>query len=174
MKPTAKSPEGESSKSSERQLVALELGDEIYGIDIACIHTVLMPQSITAVPKTPEYVKGVMNLRGQILPVIDMRLRFDLPAESHPKTRIVIVNVGGVAAGLIVDAISEVVRLPESEVEPPSVLLSSVAADCITGIGRSTSRGDDGVDEQRLILILDVYKLLTGSLSEADLASLAA
>ncbi|HWA83456.1 MAG TPA: chemotaxis protein CheW, partial [Fimbriimonadaceae bacterium] len=72
-------------------------------------------------------------------------------------------------AGLIVDAVSEVLRLPDSKIEPPSALLSSVAADCITGIGQVGSEKD-----QRLILLLDVYKLLTSSLSDADLARLAA
>lgn len=165
---TAK-PAAEATTTTEHQLVALELGDEVYGVDIACIYTVLMPQSITVVPQTPEYVKGVMNLRGQILPIIDLRIRFGLPAEDHPKMRIVIVNVNDVTAGLIVDAVSEVLRLPDSSIEPPSVLLSSVAADCITGIGQVGE-----AENQRLILLLDVYKLLTSSLSDADLAALAA
>lgn len=174
MKQTTAKPAAEETSSVERQLVALELGNEVYGVDIACIHTVLMPQSITVVPKTPEYVKGVMNLRGQILPIIDLRVRFGLPAETHAKMRIVIVNVEGVTAGLIVDGVSEVLRLPSSNVEPPSVLLSSVAADCITGIGRAVGEAGSEADTQRLILLLDVYKLLTSSLSETDLASLAA
>ncbi|HVT12295.1 MAG TPA: chemotaxis protein CheW, partial [Fimbriimonadaceae bacterium] len=135
----------------------------------ASIHTVLMPQSITSVPQTPDFVKGVMNLRGQIVPILDLRVRFGLPAEDHAKTRIVIVNINDITAGLIVDAVSEVLRLPDSKIEPPSALLSSIAADCITGIGQVGSDKD-----QRLILLLDVYKLLTSSLSEAELARLAA
>jgi purine-binding chemotaxis protein CheW len=148
-----------------RQLVALHLGTEIYGVEIAYVHTVLVPQAITSMPQTPGYFKGVMNLRGQILPVIDLRLRFDLEAPEHSQTRIVIVNYEGTSAGLVVDAVTEVLRLPESKIEPPSTLIMSVATDCINGIGRAGS----GKDE-RLILLLDIGKLLSSSLASVDLA----
>lgn len=160
-----------ASSNAERQLVALQLREEVYGVDIAFIYTVLVLQNITTVPQTPDYVKGVMNLRGQILPVIDLRVRFGLPADSDSKTRIVIVNVDGLSAGLIVDAVSEVLRLPESSIEPPSLLLSSTAADFITGIGRSVTKQADGEQTERLILLLDVKRLLTGSLAEGDMMS---
>ena len=162
----------ERVSSHERQLVALQLGEEIFGIDIACIHTVLMPQLITKVPKTPDYIKGVMNLRGQVLPVIDLRVRFGIPAESHPGVRIFIVNVDGLTAGLVVDAVSEVLRLPESDIEPPSALLSSFAVDCIVGIGRVGGKEKD--ENQRLILLLDLPKILAGSLADTDLTRVAA
>ena len=87
--------------SGERQVVALHLGGEVYGVDIACIHTVIMPQTVTQVPKAPDYVLGVMNLRGRILPVIDLRRRFGLPAvseEQQKNARIVIVDVAGLSA----------------------------------------------------------------------------
>ena len=83
-------------------MVVLHLGNEIYGVDIACINTVLTPQPITPVPNVPEHVQGVMNLRGRILPVIDLRTRFGLPAldpEKQKSSRIVIMDVEGVTAG---------------------------------------------------------------------------
>src|SRR4051794_34784677 len=95
-------------ETGERQIVATHLGDEVFGIDIAHIHTVITSQPITPVPQTPSYVKGVMNLRGRVLPVIDLRLRFNLgKAVPGADCRIVIVDVEGLSAGLIVDGVSE-------------------------------------------------------------------
>jgi purine-binding chemotaxis protein CheW len=169
-----KEPSSKSTQTVESnvecQYVALRLGDEVYGVDIACIHSVLMPQDVTTVPQTPEYVQGIMNLRGQIVPVIDLRIRFGLPVEKQPKMRVVIVNVQGVTAGLTVDAVSEVLRIRSSDIDPPPVLLSSLVADCITGVGRLPSE----TDPNRLILLLDVNRLITSSLSSSDIATLAA
>ena len=152
---------------ADRQVVALHLGEEIYGVDIASIHTVLTPQPITAVPNVPPSVRGVMNLRGRILPVLDLRTRFGLPpleADRRRFSRIVIVEAGGLTAGLIVDAVSEVLKLREDAIEPPSALLGSADLRCLTGIGRVPARrrqDDDQADGVRLILLLDVVETLT-------------
>jgi purine-binding chemotaxis protein CheW len=161
------------------QLAAMHLADEVYGIDIACIHTVITPQAITPVPKTPSFVKGVINLRGRVVPVIDLRDRFGLPPapeEKNRSKRIVIVEIEGVQAGLIVDAVSEVVRIPASAVTPPSRLVASEESRCVTGIGRITvgqretdfNKRKNGSDkrevmEERLVLLLDVASTVTGS-----------
>ncbi len=148
----------------DRQVVALHLGDEIYGIDISIIHTVITPQAITSVPKTPPFIKGVMNLRGRILPVIDLRARFDLPpmdeetAKSH---RIVIVDTEGISAGLIVDAVSEVLRLPLNMIDPPSGLIASNRGDFITGIGRIPKESSKDGKTEQLILLMDAHKAMT-------------
>jgi purine-binding chemotaxis protein CheW len=160
-----------ASTETEHQVVALHLGDEIYGIDIAAIHTVITPQAITAVPRTPPFVVGVINLRGRIVPVVDLRKRFALPpAVGEQKgRRIVIVETEGLTAGLIVDAVSEVLRLPESAIDPPSSLVVSADIACILGIGRIPSgRRADDTDSERLILLLDVYQTLVTSSEEAD------
>lgn len=155
------------STRADFQVVALHLGNEIYGVDIACVNTVLTLQPITPVPNVPEHVQGVMNLRGRILPVIDLRTRFGmpaLPAEEHKSSRIVILEVAGVTAGLIVDSVSEVLRLSQSLIEPSGGLLNTVDPSCLTGIGRIPGRGvmDDGKEEaDRLILLLDVTQVLT-------------
>ena len=146
---------------TERQLVAFKVGDEVYGVDIAHIHTIITPQPITFVPRAPRYVKGVMNLRGRVLPVIDLRTRFGLEplTEAQEKnTRIVIVDVDGLSAGLIVDAVSEVLRLQADAIDRPSQLVASIETDCITGIGKVAGNRNDGVDH--LIILLDVYKTL--------------
>ena len=155
----------------ERQVVALHLGDEIYGVDIACIHTVLTPQPITVVPNVPAYVRGVMNLRGRILPVLDLRTRFGLPpraSEKQKSARIVIVEAAGLTAGLIVDSVSEVLRLPASAVEPPSALLASADLRCLVGIGRVPGERKQGGEEgsERLILLLDIPETLALAASD--------
>jgi purine-binding chemotaxis protein CheW len=159
----------ETAQERDLQIVALHLGDEVYGVDIAIIHTVIIPQAITEVPKTPKYVRGVMNLRGRILPVIDLRKRFDLPdlAESQQKSvRIVIVDTQGITAGLIVDAVSEVLTLPASSIQPPSGLVANKESEFITGIGRITRPGEKGKEVEQLILLMDVHKALTAGDSD--------
>ena len=163
----------DASQNTERQIVALHLGGEVYGVDIAHIHTIITPQSITHVPKAPPFVRGVMNLRGRIIPVIDLRERFGLePIEEDLKKamRIVIVDVRGVMAGLIVDAVSEVLRLSASAIDPPSQLVASLETECITGIGRIAG-GENGAEE-RLIILLDVFKTLTTCQNDADALTL--
>lgn len=150
--------------SGERQVVALHVANEVYGVDIAIIHTVITPQSITHVPKTPKYIRGVMNLRGRIIPVIDLRTRFDLPAlsaEEEKDMRIVIVELEGLTAGLIVDSVSEVLRIPETLIAPPSSLISTVDVDYLTGIGRIPKQDSNGIKKDQLLLLLDVFKVLT-------------
>jgi purine-binding chemotaxis protein CheW len=147
-------------EEAERQVVALHLGSEIYGVDIACIHTVLTPQPITEVPNIPSHVPGVINLRGRILPVIDLRTRFGMPPlspEQKKLSRIVIMEVDGAAAGLIVDSVSEVLRLQVSAIESAGSLLRAADPRCLTGIGRIP--GKDGGSE-RLLLLLDVAEVL--------------
>ena len=133
-----------STAGAERQVVALQLADEVYGLDIDVIHTVITPQAVTAVPKAPPFVRGVINLRGRVLPVIDLRARFGLPPQPEEKARharIVIVEADGVSAGLIVDGVSEVLRLPESAIDAPPQLVASAESECITGIGRIGAGG---------------------------------
>jgi purine-binding chemotaxis protein CheW len=176
----------QNTSGQELQLAALHLADEMYGVDIACIHTVITPQAITPVPKTPSFVKGVINLRGRVVPVIDLRERFGLPElapEKERSQRIVIVEIEGVQAGLIVDAVSEVVRIPASSVSSPSRLVVSEETRCVTGIGRISvgRRSTDSTRsnpstavpepaEERLILLLDVATTVTGAADPATAA----
>lgn len=154
-----------------RQIVALHLGKEVYGVDIAIINTVITPQEITAVPRTPKSIRGVMNLRGRIIPVIDLRTRFDLPpleAEEAKASRIMIVDVEGISAGLIVDAVSEVITLDESEIEPPSSLIASKESEFITGVGRITAKSDRETAKDQLVLLLDVMKAICVNTKESE------
>lgn len=150
----------------ERQVVAFHLADEIYGVDIAQVNTVLTPQPITPVPNVPEHVQGVMNLRGRILPVIDLRTRFGLPALDPDKqkfSRIVIMDIDGEVAGLIVDSVSEVLRLPADSIEPAAGLLNAADPSCLIGIGRipgGRRQNETKEEADRLILLLDAVQVL--------------
>lgn len=156
----------------ERQIVAMSVGGEVYGVAIDLVHTVILPQAITVVPRTPEHVRGVINLRGRVVPIVDLRIRFGLPALPEDRVRhcrIVMVDVGGHHTGLIVDSVSEVLRLPESCIEPPSEYLAPETA-YVTAIARAPivrqnagSKAGDAQTAERLILMLDVRKAIQGT-----------
>jgi len=149
----------------EQQLVIFELDNEFYGIDIAVVESIIKMQAITQLPQTPAYVKGVTNLRGSVLPVIDLRIRFALQAREDSKhTRIIIVNMGSIKVGVIVDGVSEVLRVSDELIEPLPPMVNSVNSVFLKGIVRL---------ENRLIILLELGKVL--DLSEQQvLESLAA
>jgi purine-binding chemotaxis protein CheW len=137
----------------EKQLVILDLAHEHYGVDISAVDSIIEMQPVTVVPRAPEFVEGVTNLRGVVLPVIDLRKRFGLPAaEQTKKTRIVVVELEISKVGMIVDAVTEVLRVPEEAVEPLSPIVTTVDSVFITGIAK--------VDE-RLIILLDLDQVLS-------------
>jgi purine-binding chemotaxis protein CheW len=144
----------------EDQLVVFTLAKEHYGVRIAVVESIIKLQPITAVPCSPAFVEGVTNLRGRVLPVIDLRKRFNLPAEESTKdTRIVVVEMSGTLVGMIVDAVSEVLRVPAESVEPPSPIMTTVDSAFITGIAKVG---------ERLIILLDLEKVLSPE-EKADL-----
>ena len=144
----------------ENQLVIFMLAKEHYGVRIAAVESIIKLQPITAVPCSPAFVEGVTNLRGRILPVIDLRKRFNLPAEESTKdTRIVVVEMNSTLVGMIVDAVSEVLRAPAESIEPPSPIMTTVDSAFITGIAKVG---------ERLIILLDLEKVLSPE-EKADL-----
>ncbi len=149
----------------EHQLVVFELANEQYGVDIAMVEGIIKMQQITVVPHAPSFVEGVTNLRGSVLPVIDLRKRFNLPQEETTKnSRIIHIAIDNVKVGMIVDAVSEVLRVSEEAVEPTPPIVTTVDSAFITGIAKL---------EGRLIILLDLGKVL--SLNEQEkLAALAA
>lgn len=140
----------------EEQLVVFQLGDETYGIEISAVHEIIRMQSITKVPRTPEFVEGVINLRGRIVPVIDLHKRFNLPLEEETAhSRIIVVEVKGVTVGMIVDSVSEVLRLPQANIDPPPpAITGGIETEYLRGIGKW---------EERLIILLDLDKVLEKS-----------
>jgi len=144
----------------ENQLVVFTLAKEHYGVRIAVVESIIKLQPITAVPCSPAFVEGVTNLRGRVLPVIDLRKRFGLPAEEPTKdTRIVVVEMNGTLVGMIVDAVSEVLRVPVESIESPSPIMTTVDSAFITGIAKVG---------ERLIVLLDLEKVLSPE-EKADL-----
>src|SRR3972149_7918170 len=111
----------------ENQLVVFDLANEHYGVDIAAVEGIIKMQAITAVPRAPAFVEGGTNLRGKVLPVIDLRKRFGLPGGDASKdTRIVVVEMNGATVGIVVDGVSEVLRVGPESIEPPSLIGTSV------------------------------------------------
>ncbi len=136
------------------QLVSFRLGEEEYGIDILHVQEINRIMEITHVPKCAYFVEGVVNLRGKVIPVLDLRKRFGLPVKENDKeTRIIVVEIAGKTIGLIVDSVDEVLRLPVSTIDPtPPMVSTSIDAQCINGVGKL---------EDRLIIIIDIEKFLT-------------
>ncbi len=133
-------------------LLSFQLGEETYAIPLTSIQQIIKIRGITLVPRAPEYVAGVVSLRGVVLPVFDLRRRLGLPARDYSReTRIIVVMVDGVTFGLIVDRVKQVVRIAEDSLEEPPAILGSVEARFLDGIGR--------FDRQMLIL-LNLAKVL--------------
>jgi purine-binding chemotaxis protein CheW len=136
------------------QLVIFELSDEVYGVDVAQVRSIIPIQEISVVPGASAFVEGVINLRGDIVPVVDLRTRFSLPlAEVDKKSVIVIVEVNDLLVGLVVDKVREVVKIPETAVEPPSPLLTSVDTTYLQGIGK--------LDEDQILILLDLDRIFS-------------
>ncbi len=150
--------------TDERQLVVFDLADEAYGVNIGSVREIIRMQEITRVPRTPDYVEGVINLRGKVIPVIDMRKRFGFPAAERTKdTRIVVIDIGGADIGATVDAVSEVLRLSSDAIEPPMSVITTADSDYLLGIAKL---------ETRLIILLDLQRALAAD-AMAGLRSMA-
>jgi purine-binding chemotaxis protein CheW len=146
-KPTS----SDSSRSGELQIVVCELADEHYGLDIAKVFEIIRHQPITAVPRSPRFVKGVINLRGRIIPVVDLRERFGMqPAEPTKETRIVVAESAATRVGLIVDSVSEVLLVASEAVEPTPEVAAGADAEYLRGIA---NLGD------RLVMLLELASL---------------
>ncbi len=140
--------------SDVRQMVVFRLADGVYGMDIQYVREINRISEFTPIPNAPIYVKGIINLRGTIVPVVNLGLRFGLNENEHTKdTRIVVIESGDNTLGLVVDQVSEVLRIPADEIDPAdNVSRTGAAADFVSGVGK--------VDD-RLILILDSAKLFS-------------
>ncbi len=135
-----------------KQFVIYQLAGEQFGVDIAAVESIIKMQEIAAVPQAPEFVEGVTNLRGEVLPVIDLRKRFEIPpADDSEEERIVVVEIDGQNVGMIVDAVTEVLTLDEDAIEAPSALVIGRSVDFITGIAKV---------EDQLVTIIDLSMVL--------------
>lgn len=135
------------------QLVSFKIGEEEFGVDILKVQEIIRMLQITKVPNSPDFVDGVVNLRGRIIPVIDLRTRLGMPRiERGKETRIVVVELSGITVGFIVDEVSEVLRIPKNITEAPPEMVSGLDSDYITAVGKL---------EDRLLILLDLEKVLS-------------
>ena len=135
------------------QLVSFRLAEEEYGIEISRVREIILVGEITEVPQTPPYVKGLINLRSTVIPIVDLKLRFGLPeTEQTDDTRIVVVDVGGKTIGVIVDAVNEVLRISRDQIAPPPQAVQGNAGDdYVTGLAKVNDR---------LLILLDIEKIM--------------
>jgi len=143
------------------QLVGFRIGRETFGLPISIVREIIRVPEITAVPDAPDYVEGVINLRGRIIPVLDLRKRFgETQIQSDKKNRVVVVELERRAVGLIVNSASEVLRIQPSEIEHPSNVFPEGELNFITGVGKLGGR---------LVLLLDLERMLQrGELSRLE------
>jgi len=141
-----------NNSSTNRQFVVFELDNEEYGIDILRVKTIEKVARITRIPKSASYIKGVINLRGEIVPIVDLREKFKLESkEESDNTRIIIVYIDDINVGLIVDSASTVMEINNDMIEAPPVSLGNIEQNNIYGIGKL---------DNRIIILLDVFKML--------------
>jgi purine-binding chemotaxis protein CheW len=146
----------------EVQLACFRIGTEMYALDIMRIKEIIRPQKLTPIPKAPRFVEGVINLRGVVIPVVDLRKRFDLPATVDRKTRVIICSLAGKILGLVVDDVTEVRRCARQDIQPPPQFLKGKGADFFLGVCRR---------EEDLVMLLDLDQILS-SVEKIDLEGL--
>lgn len=136
------------------QLVTFSIGEEEFGVDILKVQEIIRTMEITKVPRAPQFVEGVINLRGKVIPIIDLRKRFGLQTKDHDKhTRIIVIEISNMIVGFVVDSVSEVLRIPAGTVEPPPPVVAGLESEYISGVGKL---------EDRLLILLDLNRLLSG------------
>jgi purine-binding chemotaxis protein CheW len=156
MSTVAETPNALESKLSETQgtiqLVSFELADELYGIEITKVREIILITEITRIPETPHYVKGLINLRNTVIPVIDLRALFGLPeTEQTDESRIMVIHAAGRLIGIMVDGVSEVLRVKKEQIAPPPPTVAKLGRDYLTGLVRL---------EKQLLILLDIDKTI--------------
>lgn len=136
------------------QLVSFELDGEEYGIDVLAVREIIRMPALTKMPNTPDYLDGIINLRGTVVPIISLRKRFNLMEhEQDRQSRILVMEVGNGMTGFIVDAVAEVIRVSSAEIQaPPEIALGNTVHDCITGVINHA---------ERLLIMLDLNRLFS-------------
>jgi len=143
----------EKAFRQEIQLACFRIGSELYAIDIMRIKEIIRPQKLTPIPKAPSFIEGVINLRGVVIPVADLRKRFDQPiSETNRKNRIVVCSLTGRIIGLMVDEVTEVKRFGRQEIAPAPQFIDGPEANYFLGVAR---RDED------LIMLIDLEKVLS-------------
>jgi purine-binding chemotaxis protein CheW len=138
--------------AKDLQIVGFRVGNETFGVPIQSVHEIVRMMEITNVPDAPIYIEGVINLRGKIIPVIDLRKRFgEREIKASKKNRILVAEVGSKMVGLVVDAASEVLKLPPSDVDPPPNVFEDGDLNYVTGVGKLNGR---------LVILVELSKIM--------------
>ncbi|MFH0990123.1 MAG: chemotaxis protein CheW [bacterium] len=141
------------------QLVSFMIGKEEFGVDILKVQEINRMVEITRVPNAPAFVSGVINLRGKVIPIVDLRKRFGTGKEENDKdTRIIVVELTGKVIGFIVDAVNEVLRIPKSVTEPPPPIVAGIGSEYIHAVAKL---------EDRLLILIDLEKILHATEKDA-------
>jgi purine-binding chemotaxis protein CheW len=144
-----------STLPSTLEVLAFTLGDEEYGIDIQKVQELRGYESVTRIANAPDHIKGVLNLRGIIVPIVDMRIKFNLGQPTYDQfTVVIILSLEGRVVGMVVDSVSDVTTLQGDQVKPPPHMGSALSADYMVGLGT--------IDERMLILV-DIARLMSGA-----------
>ncbi len=153
--PTTAPPIGAAVLTSLREFLAFKLGAEEYGIDILRVQEIRSYEEPTRIANAPAFIKGVVNLRGVIVPIVDMRLKFNLAEASYDSFTVVIVlNIGSRVVGMVVDAVSDVITLTPEQLRPVPEFNSAIQSDHLLAIGAI---------DQRMLILVDIEKLMTGA-----------
>lgn len=158
---------GKSQQNRAGKYLDFVLANETYGLEILKVREIMGLMDITAVPRTPEFVKGVINLRGKVIPVVDLRLKFGLQEAEHTEeTCIIVVNVSSMEMGIVVDKVSEVLDIVGEDIEETPSFGTEVNTDFILGMGKANGK---------VTILLDIVKVMAGSdlsaVTEAEVAA---
>ena len=147
--------EEEKSDVKNQQMVSFKLGNEEFGVNIIKVQEIMRLQEITRVPQTPDFMEGVINLRGNVIPIIDLRKKFGMEVKDADNfSRIVVVNVEDKVIGVIVDAVEQVLRLSNTQIEPPPSVGLDAMKEYLMGVGKL---------KNSLLILLNLDKILTVS-----------
>ena len=142
-----------SSELKEIQVACFSLDNDLYAVDIMRIKEIIRPQKLTPLPQAPSFIDGIINLRGAVIPVVDMRKRFGMPArELTASTRLLIVRLSAQTLGLVVDDVTEVITVPVKDIKPPPTVSAGLIANYLLGVCLSG---------ENMVMLLDIDRLLS-------------
>lgn len=137
------------------EALAFTLGSEEYGVSILKVQEIRGYDSVTRIANTPDFIKGVVNLRGSIVPIVDMRIKFNLGTPTYDQlTVVIILNIDGHVIGMVVDSVSDVITLTSEQIKPAPVMGTTVDTDYLIGLG---------MHEQRMVILIDIERLMSGT-----------
>ncbi|MBF0103475.1 MAG: purine-binding chemotaxis protein CheW [Desulfobacterales bacterium] len=137
------------------QVVTFKLHQEEYGVEITKVKEIIRFEGVTRIPQMPDFIEGVINLRGNVIPVFDLRKRFGLPSDArNDLTRVMVTRMESKIVGLIVDSVSEVMKIPKAQIQPPPDTIAGLAGEYLLGIGKL---------KDRMIILLDIEKIISAT-----------